>query len=242
VNTLSTRALDKAAVRIRASTPLSNATRAPLNVQRRAEGKEWGVFLSISPLSLPGRFLTLRPSTTRHTQDIQPPQLKPQAPALQAPPPHHQHHEDLEREYIRPTTLRNIARYVRSMTTVVTMIDYQIPAGGYIKRSNSPPLYHRALDSTTSLSTRLYTLYIYHHHGLVRQRPRAHRGSQTSELVLCDVCCVVLIATRSSTNPPPSTSLTSLMSSLLVLLPMRFDPVVLSFSAIFNHALGCQGI
>ena len=54
--------------------------------------------------------------------------------------------------------------------------------------------------------------------------------------------CVVLIATGSSTKAPPSTRLTSVMSSLLVLLPMRFALVVLSFPAIFKLALGCQGI
>ena len=55
-------------------------------------------------------------------------------------------------------------------------------------------------------------------------------------------CCVVLIATGSSTKKPPRTRLTSVMSSLVVLLPMRFDPVVLYFPAIFKHTLGCQGI
>jgi hypothetical protein len=55
-------------------------------------------------------------------------------------------------------------------------------------------------------------------------------------------CCVVLIATGSSTKTPNLTRLTSVMSSLLVLLPMRFDPVVLSFPVIFKHALGCQSI
>ena len=55
--------------------------------------------------------------------------------------------------------------------------------------------------------------------------------------------CVVLIATGSSSNPPPSTRLTSVMSSLLVLLPLRFDFVLFLFPAIFKHALlGCQGI
>ena len=55
-------------------------------------------------------------------------------------------------------------------------------------------------------------------------------------------CCVVLIATGSSTKKPPRTRLTSVMSSLVVLLPMRFDPVVLYFPAIFKHTPGCQGI
>jgi hypothetical protein len=114
---------------------------------------------------------------------------------------------------------------------------------GYIKRPNSL-LAPQDLRLNHLPSTCLYKLYIYHHHGLVRRRPRQHSGLQFSELVLCqcDVCCVVLIATGSSTTMPPSTSLTSVMSSLLLLLPTRFAPVVSSFPAIFKHALGCQGI
>jgi len=63
-------------------------------------------------------------------------------------------------------------------------------------------------------------------------------------LVLRNVCCVVfkLIATGFSTKRPLSTRLTSVMSSFLVLLPIRFDPVVLSFPVIFKYAIGCQGI
>jgi hypothetical protein len=53
--------------------------------------------------------------------------------------------------------------------------------GGYIKWPN-PPLAPQGLRLST-----FYTLYIYHHHGLVRRRPQTHSGPQSSELAFCDV-------------------------------------------------------
>jgi hypothetical protein len=130
--------------------PSSNATsRASLNVQTRAEG---GVFFSTtSPHDVfrDARGVGKLPPA-KWGVSVVATITKPNG----SPKPHrhrHQHHEDVERTRApgqpQPTqphcrsTLRNIARYVRSMTTVVTMIDYQIPdkwPGGYIKWPNSP--------------------------------------------------------------------------------------------------------
>jgi hypothetical protein len=68
------------------------------------------------------------------------------------------------------------------------LIDYQIPdkrgwAGGYIKWPNSP-VAPQGLTLNHLLSTRLYTLCIYHHHGLVQRQPGRLRSG---ELALCDV-------------------------------------------------------
>ena len=54
-------------------------------------------------------------------------------------------------------------------------------------------------------------------------------------LVLRDVSCVVLIAIGSSTKRALSMSLTLLTSSLLVLQPMRFGPVVLLGPAQYSN-------
>jgi hypothetical protein len=117
-----------------------------------------------------------------------------------------------------------LMRYIGSIT--VGLSNGGRGSGGYIKWLNFP-LAPQGLRLNHLLSTTHFT-YI-HHHGFFRRRPRTRSGLQSSELVLYDVCCVVLIATGSSTTRAPSTSLTSAMSSLPVLLPMRFDPTVLSF-------------
>jgi hypothetical protein len=123
-----------------------------------------------------------------------------------------------------------------SKTGRVDRLSNQIPdkmgkrggSGGYIKWP-IPPFAPQGLRLNYLLSTCLYTLYINLHHGFLRRRPPVRSGLQQRTPVLRDVRCLVLIITGSSTKKNPSTRLTSVTSSLLVPLPIRFDPVSPSF-------------
>ena len=111
------------------------------------------------------------------------------------------------------------------------VIKFQINGGGlYIKWPNPLRLHHRVLDSITCfplISTHFTYIIIM---GWFDDDHSCTQAYNDVSLSLAMWCCMVLIATASSTKTPPIIRLLSVMSSLQVLLPMRFDPVVLLFS------------